>query len=240
MNFADFQTAIASRIQDASNALPAVDRDAFITQAVRGRYSKDRPREIVTDVVSDGSADLPLPAGFEDGFSVVRQIEYPIGSIPEEYIENSDWKMYRSPSGLNIRLLATVLQDGEKARVTSTQRHDPGTTGAQATATTVPDADFDAVCDFAASLCAEALQARFSQTGDNTLNADVVNYRTKGQEYQALAKALRLRYENHVGIVESGSGANGGGSTAGAAIAMGSLYGVQGSGVDRLTHRRPR
>jgi hypothetical protein len=200
----------------------------------------------VSDITADGTSDFALPQGpatppeqFEDGFSQVRAIEYPIGNNPESYVDDADWKMYRSPAGLKIRLRLTTPATGDKIRVTWTLRHSPGTTGQSPVPTTVPDADFEAVSDYAASLAAEALQAIYTQTGDSTISADSVNYRSKAQEYASLAKSLRKRYEDHVGIEESGSGGSGS-STSGPAIAIGSLYEKMGSGVDRLTHRRPR
>ena len=244
-NLTNFETGVASRIQDAANKLSLADRDALITQAVQQRYSKDRPRVLVSDITADGTSDFALPTGpstppeqFEDGFSEIHTVEYPVGNVPETYIDGADWKMYRKPTGLKIRLLVTVPNAGESIRVEWTLRHTPGTSGQQAVNTTIPDADFEAVCDLAAALCCEALAATYAQTRDATISADAVNYRTKSQEYLALATALRARYEGHVGI-EEGTGASAGGNQP-PAIAVGSMYEVQGSGVERLTHRRPR
>jgi hypothetical protein len=53
----------------------------------------------------------------------------------------------------------------------------------------------------------ESLAAQYAQTGDSTIGADVVNYRTKSSEYLGLAKAARKRYFDHVGAQDdSGSG----------------------------------
>ena len=146
--------------------------------------------------------------------------------------------MYRSPAGLKIMLLATLPNLNDHARVTWTMRHNPGTTGQNPVATTVPDADFEAVCDCAAALCLESLAAKFIQVGDSTMGADAVNYRTKAQEYQSLAKSLRKRYDDHVGIQEGAAGGTGSGQAA--AISVGSMFENMGPGVPRLTHRRPR
>jgi hypothetical protein len=249
MNFSDFQTGVNTRIQDDAGKLVQSDKDALIKQAVNGRYSKDRPRELVSDVQGNGTSDLLLPAGpsnppeqFEDGFSLISTIEFPIGQIPETFVEDANWKLYRSPSGVKIRMLASVPSAQDVIRVAWTVRHSPGTTGQNPIPTTVPDADFEAVCDYAASLCLEALAARYAQTGDSTINADTVNYRSKSQEYSSLAKALRKRYDDHIGINEGGTGGSQaqGSSSQAAAIAIGNLWQTQGSGADRLTHKRGR
>src|SRR5579884_217934 len=247
-NFTDFQNGVATRIQDAAAILAQADRDALITQAVQQRYSKDRPRVLVTDVAGNGSNLLALPtdseqAGtpvgvFEDGFSQVRAIEFPIGELPPTYIEDPDWMMYRAPAGLKILLLLMIAQQSDTLRLTWTCRHSAGgpSSANPVISTTVPDADFEAVCDLAAALCFEALAAFYAQTRDPSIGADAVNYRTKSQEYLSLAKPLRKRYDDHVGVVDGDSGT----SASGAAIAIGGMYEVMGSGIDRLTHRRPR
>jgi hypothetical protein len=243
----DFETAVASRIQDAANKLSLADRDDAISQAVRQRYSKDRPRELASDVTADGTSQLPLPQGpstpaeqFEDGFSAIRSLEFPIGTLPPTLLESNGWQLYRTPTGLKILLSdTTVPSNGDHVRVTWTVRHIPGTSGGSPINTTIPDADFEAVSDMASAICCEKLAAIYAQTRDPSIQADAVNYRTKSQEYLALAKALRQRYFEHVGIEGGGSGASEGSSQPGA-LAIGDMDLMQGSGVDRLTHRRPR
>src|SRR5260370_1269489 len=153
MNLTDFETGVLSRIQDSANKTSLADRDDAITQAVK-RYSKDRPREMVTDLVGANNALLALPTGpgtppetFEDGFSIVRCIEFPVGNLPPTFLEGEDWLLYRTPAGLKIALTSMVPQAADTLRVTWTVRHIPGTSGGSPVATTVPDADFEAVCD---------------------------------------------------------------------------------------------
>jgi hypothetical protein len=235
MNLTDFETYVATRIQDSAARLKTPDLDDAINQAVKQRYSQDAPNHIVTDVAADGSSLLPLPAGFEQGFSVIGSLEYPIGNVPPTYFDNEDWKMYRTPTAQKILLLSSVPNNTELVRVSWTQRHITGNAiavGQQgAIATSVPDADFEAVCDLAAALCAEKLAASYAQSRDASITADSVNNLTKSQEYLKLATALRKRYDNHVGSDEETG-------KQGPAIAMGDMELKQGSGVDRLTHRR--
>jgi len=175
----------------------------------------------VTDSAGNGTALIGVPTGFEDGFSIVRSIEFPIGNVPPTHIEDAEWQMYRDTSALKIMLLATKPAASDQLRLTWTARH-------AADGMTVPEPDFEAVCDLAAALCFEALAASYAQTGDATILADTVNYRTKSQEYLGLARAARKRYADHLGIDESSGGV-------GPAIAMGDLE-QNLAGVDRLTH----
>lgn len=229
-SFDQFQQQRDVALRDAAGKLPAGDRDALLTQAILQRYSKDRPREMVSDLAGDGSAFLALPSSgataFEEGFSILRSIESPIGNVPPSLLLDDDWRIYRTPAGLKIMLISTTPSAGQLLRATWTARHLPD-------ASTIGDNDFEAVCDYAAALCYEALAGIYAQTSDPTLAADSVNYRTKSQEYMTLAGALRKRYFSHLGIDPSDTGA-----AAGPAIAIGDLNETMGWGGDRLTHPR--
>jgi len=91
------------------------------------------------------------------------------------------------------------------------------------------------VCDYAAGLCFQKLAAIYAQTGDSTISADTVNYRTKSQEYLSLMKALFKNYMDHMGIDDLAAGAE-----QGPVIAIGSQHEELGGllGIDRLTHPR--
>jgi len=229
-SFDQFQAQRDTALRDAVGKLPAGDRDTFLVQAILQRYSADRPREIATDVAGNGTSLLDLPSSgsdvFEESFSAIRSIEFPLGGVPPTLLLDEDFQLYRTPSGLKIMLISETPASTDTLRVTWTARHkDDGST--------IPDPDFEAVCDYAAALCYEALAGIYAQTGDPTLAADAVNYRTKSQEYLGLANALRKRYYQHLGIDPSDAGTG-----VGPAIATGSLYETQGSGLDRMTHPR--
>ena len=225
--FDEFTQKVDLRIQDAGAKLSDAARDEAVKQAIGQRYSKDRPVKKVTDIPGNGTSLLDLPSGFEDGFSRVTGVEYPVGDVPPTYLEEDEWDdEYRTPTARKIMLLAAKPAASETLRVSWTARHvDDGST--------VPAADFEAVCDYAASLGFDALAARHVPTGDATLAADTVNYRSKAQEYQALARSHAKRYYEHLGI------APGQPETGGPALGIGEVDGsIAGSGIDRLTHPR--
>jgi hypothetical protein len=219
-------------LQDAAMKLATGDRDALLQQAIVQRYSKDRSREIVTDMPGLGTSFVNMPAStpdsFEDGFSIIKSVEYPIGQVPLSLVLEENWQIYRAPAptGLQVLFIANQPMTSEVVRFTWTARHKPD-------GSTVPDVDFEAVCDYAAGLSFAALAAIYTQTGDATIMADSVNYRTKGQEYAGLAKAAAKRYFDHVGVAADDKAAQ-----AGPAIATGSMHELLGMGLDRLTHRK--
>jgi len=213
--------------RDAAGKVPSGDRDTAVTNAIQ-RYSKDRPRELATDLSGNGTSFIALPSSgsdiFEEAFSAIRSIEFPLGSVPPNFLLEEDWQLYRDPSTLKIMLLSATPAASDTLRVTWTTRH-------KNDGSTVPDPDFEAVCDYAAALCYEALAGTYVQTGDATIMADSVNYRTKNQEAMSMAKAAKKRYFNHLGIPEDDKGVE-----VGPAIATGSIHEALGVGLDRMTH----
>jgi hypothetical protein len=226
-----FLDAIAPVIADELGWITS-SLDRFVQQTILQRYSKDRPLYLVSDVAGTGTAFTSLPVApgeqfgvFDPLFSEIKKIEYPIGQVPDEDVRSEDWSIYRSPTETQLMLSAYVPRVGESARITWTAQH-------KNDGSTVPATDFYAVCDYAASLCLEAMAARASQFGDSTLGADTVNYRSKAQEYSSLAAKVRKRYFNHMGIEENVSGVEGR-----AAISTGNLRNIMSTaGVDRLVH----
>jgi hypothetical protein len=198
---ADWRTLVDQEIKDTAAILAQADKDKAIGEAVK-EYSRHRPRERAHELAGTGSAyEFALPADWEDGFSGIRgDIEYPAAKRIPEYLEAEDWIVYRDPSaGLRFRLLNHTPTASEKVRFLYTVRHT-----VDATTDTVAVADREAGAKLAASYCARSLAAFYAQTSDPTLGADIANYRTKSQEYSALARELEKSYKAHLGIRDDG------------------------------------
>jgi hypothetical protein len=229
----DFVAAIPDVLSDDSNRITK-SLPAFAVRAILERYSQDAPLEIISDVQGNGTNYLPLPVAlgagnlpvWESNFSVIKQIEFPVGQQPPQLVLDSDLRIYHTPGKPDTILIDFDTPSADEiCRVTWTARH-------LADGSTVPDKDFYAVVDFAASLGAERLASFYVGTGDASLNADVVNYRSKSSEMLSIAKALRKRYYNHMGITEGDTG----NAEVAPAFALGNQYLNQNSGVDRLVH----
>lgn len=240
---ADFANAIPQVLQDGAGKLwtgatQVAVLSAFVSRAL-DRYSKDSPLVVTNDQDATGTTQVTLPVApgpiavglnvpvFDPLFSQVLQIEYPVAQQPPQYIDPTDFRLYQQPTGYIILLTQDSLVPNGTMRLTWTARHTPD-------GSTVPDMDFYAVVDFAASLAAEQLATIYAQTVDPTFSADVVNYRSKSQEYQSLAKMLRKRYFNHLGVDESSTGD----AETRPAIAIGQQYLDMASGVGRLIHTK--
>ena len=230
----DFVAEIPNILSDDANRISLDTWAALVSRAILERYSADAPLRMVSDIAGNGTNYLPLPVApgdgddlpvFETNFSVIQHMEYPILQQPPQLILDSDFRLYRAP-GEAPQILVNFDTPGpdEVVRCVWTARH-------LRDGSTVPDKDFYAVTDFAASLGAEKLATFYVGTGDSTLQADVVQYRSKSAEMLACAKALRKRYYNHMGIEEGKSEAD-----TGPALALGNQYLEQNSGVSRLVH----
>ena len=231
---ADFVAEIPDVISDDAVRITSGNWNALVIRAIIERYSADAPLYVVSDIPGNGTNYLPLPIApgsdpvpvWETNFSVVKQIEFPVGQQPPQLVEDSDFCLYRAPGVADTILINFDTPDaGESLRITWTARH-------LRDGSTVPDKDFYAVTDFAASLGAEKLASFYVGTGDSTMQADVVNYRSKSQEMLNVAKTLRKRYFNHMGIEEGATGE----AEVGPSFAMGNQYLDQNSGVARLVH----
>lgn len=184
---------IRGKVRDAAADLVESDYLTALAEALK-TYGRHRPRHLVADLPGNGSNDLPLPADWSDGVSSVVSIEYPVGQVPEILFDHGDWGYYRSPAGLQLRLLTAAPAVGESVRLLYTTLH---------TEATIPVIDEEAVANLAAAVCLRQLAARYAQTSDPTIAADVVNYRTKADEYRRLADSYDGRYRSHLGLKDT-------------------------------------
>lgn len=186
---------------------------AFLAHATR-RYSLDRPLEIVADVVADGTTYSLMPATYDDGFSRIVSLEAPSGEVPPASIDGRAWALYRSPAGLRLRWIpGNQPAVGQAVRLVFTvSRSYHATVAAQ---TTVADADHYALCDLAASICADTMAAKFASTHDPIVGGDFANFGSKSQQWMAVAKRLEARYLAHMRLSPGPDGMAGTGIASG-------------------------
>jgi len=185
---------VKAKVKDESGKLTDPgDYAAAVTEALN-RYSKNRPRLVCADLAGAGSHDLALPVGWVEGLSSIQSVEYPTGVVPEALLDSDMWTMYRTPTATKLRLLTYTPEATETVRILYSAAHTEGT---------VPAADLEAVANLAAATCLRQLAAAFGQTSDPTIGADVVNYRSKADEFRRLADSLEEQYGDHLGIGKS-------------------------------------
>lgn len=205
-----------------------------LLRQVEWRYSQDRPLILAEDLSPDGTNLLSLPASWTEGLSVIQSIENPIGSVPLEIRDPRTYQLYRQPSSWKLLWLDGAPSAGSSTvRITYTAKRSYHAT-VPAT-TTVLDADHHAVCCLLASLACDTIAAKFARTHEPIIAADVTSYRTKQQEWQAVAKRFYAMYADHLGL---GSGNGSGESTVPGSSVWVNWDNRQSWGGDFLTHPR--
>lgn len=198
VNLPDLRDLIDDLVRNPAHQVTPAQRERAIELALV-RYSADRPREVVEDVVTADGATVPLPAGWVAGESLLRIVECPVVTPPVP-LEADAWAMWRTPTGEVIGLLQAATP-GATARLHYTAPH-----VVDATSSTIPSPHREAVACYAASLLAEQIATAHASAQDSTIAADRVDQAHPAREWAARAKAYRNRYFATLGIEISAQG----------------------------------
>lgn len=198
----DYLSRLQRSLQDVGEFLQPDDDAVFLNQAVL-IYSKVRPRKKAYELTGDGSAfDFAMPSDWVEEFSIIpEKIEYPVDDTVQSrsFLDAEDWELFRKlVSGetvLYLRFKTFVPQSGRIARYVYTCPHTLNTS-----TSTIKDHDSDAVLALAAGLCYWALSARFAQSSDSTIQADVIDYARKSELYRDLAIEKMNLYKSLMGL----------------------------------------
>ena len=203
----DYLARLETALQDDAEKLQPDDKYRILEQAVV-IFSKDKPYTKIEEKDGDGSAyDFALPDDWIDSFSyIVGKIEYPADDYQNpQYIEDSDWKFFKklvaTVKTTYLRILNFIPADGKTLRYEYALPHT-----LNETTCTIHDSDIEAVISLAAALCFWALAAKFSQSTDSTIEADVIDYQRKSDLYSALAKEKMAVYNSLMGLGEESKG----------------------------------
>lgn len=188
----ELETLIDDLVRDAAQWVSTGQRTRAIELAL-ARYSADRPREVIEDVVTADGVSVPLPLGWVPGASDLRVVECPVVSPPVP-LEPDAWAVWRTPTGEVIGLLQAAAP-GATARLHYGAPHT-----VDGTSTTIPAAHREAVACYAASVLAEQIATVHASAQDATISADRVDQAHPAREWAARAKAYRNRYFAHLGI----------------------------------------
>jgi len=213
----DYLTRLETALQDDAEKLQPDDKYRILTQSVV-IFSKDKPNTKIKESTGDGSSyDFALPSDWVEGTSyIIGQIEYPADDYQNpSYLEQIDWKFFKknveSVMTTYIRILSFIPANGKilKYEYALPQILNEETC-------TINDSYIEAVTNLTAALCFWALAAKFAQTTDSTIEADVIDYQRKSDLYASLAKEKMSVYNSLMGLgIES---KNSGAASAGIAV----------------------
>jgi hypothetical protein len=125
MPLQDFRTILGYKLQDTAGKITTPMQTAFVLEAVK-RYSRVRARERVQTITGNGTTvTFALAADFEERFSQIRSVEYPVDKTDPSYLDAEEYRFYRVPTTdlIALRLLDLTLSTGIKAYVAYTARH---------------------------------------------------------------------------------------------------------------------
>lgn len=192
------ETAMGEEQQNLSYRAYMDSLDAAVV-----KFNQKHPRRLQDTVaLSAGVFEYDLPADWDEDFSVVEEFEFPVNDATQSkcYLDAGDYLVDEVRG--KWRFTCNTPGAGESARLTYRARH-------QVTHTldTLPAAHFEALCQYAAAQALLKLANKAVQTSARPIGADLVEYRTKQQEYLAQAKFLMKEAETAWGT-SSASRAN--------------------------------
>ena len=203
MNYNEVLEATRRKIADPADVQDDEIWKTMIDEAV-DRYSRHRPLEKVSDIAGTGVFDIAYPSDYLDGFSYVRQVEFPFVATQQNpsYLKmGRDFLAdYRDESGIVLRLLSVTPDSTQIIRLTYTTVHI-----LLAASTTIPRVDEQAVVNLSASLMCEALAAEFEKRTRSSMPDTTFDLRTKSLEYQTQADRYNRIWMEMMGISADGA-----------------------------------
>lgn len=224
----DYRDAVDSYFSCDAAQVSGTERDNAIVRAIAA-YADDFPRQVVEDVTATAADELPVPAAWESGFSVLLWAEYPVGNKPPQMLELDYLYEYKAPGVAPVlNHVSSHFTSGENVRLTYHARH-----VLTADSDTIPLAHRNAVILLAVCQLCLMLAARFSADSNSTIGADSVQQQTKAQNYAGRAKQFCAQARSELGL-----SASGGANSVGAAMGMTDWDMFSQRGRDRLYHSR--
>lgn len=175
------------------------DYETIIQEAIK-LHSQRKPKKKVAKLTGSADAFFSLPSDWEDEFSWILNIEYPLSQFPPCFIQQKFYRVEEIDTGLICRFYESGFPGvNEDFYFRYYIRHT-----VDDDSSTIPLADKDSVANLAASICCQSLAEAFGQTSDSTIDADVINYRSRGDEFASRAKELFRLYDKAVKPITTG------------------------------------
>jgi hypothetical protein len=201
----DYFLVINEMIQDQARKLTDSSRFEAVAQAV-AEHSRIQPIIRSRSLSGTGTYTLGTPTGWDNEFSSIDTIEYPVGQRPPSYLASDAWLLVSSPTATTryqIQLQHVSPGTAERVNIAWTVPH-----VVSHSESTIPEGHYRAVATLGASYACLMLAGFYSQQGEPMISIDSQNPGSKARDYMALAKLLRGSYNRFFGISESASGVN--------------------------------
>jgi hypothetical protein len=181
----------------SGSVIKKTEATAYLDEAVT-LYSKYRTQQkLETVLIEKPGKVFDLPLSWQNGFSSVISIEYPVDETVTSIIPQEDYEVVLCETGSYTLRFKYELSNAY--RICYTIPHSFDNTN-NPPLISVPDIDFYCICSLAAGLYLLALANRYGQSVNGGLTADSVNYDKKSDEYRKLAKEMFSFAANWLGI----------------------------------------
>jgi hypothetical protein len=162
-------------------------------------HASFRPRTVSTVYLNVDAYLLALPLDWENGFSQIIAVEHPINRPPDLpcILDKNDYWIYQENSTLYLALKS--FNQGKDLRLIWTKRH--VLTNSESS---IPEYEQVAFLHLAASYACHNLAQVYALTEDPLIRTEVLNFRSRVDEYRRLEADYRASYFRLIGLSEDG------------------------------------
>ena len=196
MNKTDYLEQIAAKVRDIAEEINNIDIEKYLDEAI-AIYSKYKPLEKVVNVsVRTPGTKFNLPVDWENGFSCINSIIYPIELFPLYTLPSDVYEIFLDEGNIyRLRFVKKIVSDFD---INYTIRH--SFNNSNPPAATIPDCDFFCVCYIASGIYLQALANRYCENINPTIGSSSINYDDKSAKYRKLAGDFFLQAANWLGL----------------------------------------
>lgn len=164
-------------------------------QSAADWHSNFRPLLRVHTITGDGSSRYDLPSQWEEGFSNIQHIEYPVDYDDPSVLDKDEYRVWLSPEPM--LLFRNLNLDGsDTARMVYTARH-----RITADEVTIPDHHFEALCHLATfHACKQIAGILIKNRSTDGGTEGVFDFRSTSDMYRRFADEMFDMYCKRIGI----------------------------------------
>lgn len=194
MNLNTIKENLPKILQDKAGFLTQEDLEFFAKRAIE-KFNRDKPKQLVWEFQGDGQKYIfELPSTFIPDFSKIISIEYPADIQPPSFLNYGDFQIISKLENNTLKHFLcfkwiTPAQN-KTIRVTYTTLRNINEE--------IPDEFLTPILYLAASLAFKSLAARFAESKEPTLEADIIDYRDKIRSYLELSREAENIYNSFI------------------------------------------
>lgn len=158
-------------------------------------FSLHEPTRLRSAIDGNNSSVYNLPDEWENEFSQILQIEYPLEQIPSIFLHPDEFELYQSTSESWKILIYGNIPSSESFGLYFTALRSP---------ISIPNSHIEAFTWLCASLWLSKLANSYITSTDSSINIDTVDYKDKASQFRSQAKYFLKMYREFMGINEEG------------------------------------